>query len=171
MSVSQPPTGKMPGRVVLERIYSFSASHRYYRPEWSPARNLEVFGKCANSPAHGHNYRLTIEVSGAVDRETGFAVNLPELDDIVRGAVVSRLDHAHINDAVPGFGAGGEIPTTENLVLWIAGEIAQRLPEANSLESVRLAEDDRLASKWTRWPGEQEMKRTGKEETSKGKAQ
>ena len=150
MSVSQPLAGKMPGSMVLERIYAFSSSHRYYRPEWSAERNRSTFGRCANAPAHGHNYRLTIEVSGAIDPATGFVVNLPALDDLVRAAVVERLDHAHINDAVPEFAAGGEIPTTENLVLWIAGELAAGLPAANRLESVRLAEDDRLASKWTR---------------------
>ena len=150
MSVSQPLAGRAPGAVVLERIYAFSSSHRYYRPEWSDERNRAIFGRCANAPAHGHNYRLKIEVSGAVDRTTGFAVNLPELDELVRAAVVDRLDHAHINDAVPEFAPGGEIPTTENLVLWIAGELAAGLPAANRLESVQLAEDDRLASKWTR---------------------
>ena len=150
MSVSQPLGGRTPGVVVLERTYAFSSSHRYFRPEWSPERNLAVFGKCSNFPAHGHNYKLTVEVSGAVDRETGFAVNLPELDGLVRAVVVDRLDHAHINDAVPEFAAGEEIPTTENLAVWIAGEIATHLPQANRLESVRLAEDDRLASKWTR---------------------
>jgi 6-pyruvoyltetrahydropterin/6-carboxytetrahydropterin synthase len=150
MSVSQPLAGKTPGGVVLERIYAFSSSHRYHRPEWSEGENRAVFGRCANAPAHGHNYRLTIEVSGAIDRQTGFAVNLPALDELVRTAVVDRLDHAHINDAVADFAPGGEIPTTENLVLWIARELAEGLPAANRLESVHLAEDDRLASKWTR---------------------
>ncbi len=150
MSVSQPLAGKMPGTVVLERTYAFSASHRYFRDEWSAEANRQVFGRCANAPAHGHNYRLTVEVSGEIDRETGFLVNLPALDQLVRSAIVDRLDHAHVNEAVPDFGPGGEIPTTENLVVWIAAELAAGLPAANRLESVRLAEDDRLASKWSR---------------------
>ncbi len=150
MSVSQPLASRTPGVVVLERTYAFSSSHRYYRPEWTPEENQTVFGRCANAPAHGHNYRLSVEVSGPVDRATGFVVDLPALDALVRTAIVQRLDHAHINDAVAEFAPGEEIPTTENLVVWIAGEIAANLPQANRLESVRLAEDDRLASKWTR---------------------
>ena len=153
MSVSQPLAGRTPGSVVLERTYAFSSSHRYHRPAWSEEENRAAFGHCANAPAHGHNYRLTIEVSGPVDPKTSFAANLPALDRLVRSAVVDRLDHAHINDAVPEFAPGGEIPTTENLVLWIASELAAGLPAANRLESVRLAEDDRLASKWTRHAG------------------
>jgi 6-pyruvoyltetrahydropterin/6-carboxytetrahydropterin synthase len=149
MSVSQPLAGKLPGSVVLVRSYAFSSSHRYHRAEWTPEVNRATFGRCANAPAHGHNYRLTVEVSGSIDRSTGFVVDLPALDALVRTAVVDRLDHAHINDAVPAFAEGGEIPTTENLVLWIAAELAAGLPPANRLESVHLAEDDRLASKWT----------------------
>ena len=150
MSVSQPLASRTSGVVVLERTYAFSASHRYYRPEWTPERNQAVFGERAHVAAPWHHLQLTVEISGTVDRETGFAVNLPELDDLVRAVVVHRLDHAHINDAVAAFAPGGEIPTTENLVVWIAGEIRARLPAANRLESVRLAEDDRLASKWSR---------------------
>ncbi len=153
MSVSQPLALRMPGVVVVERTYAFSSSHRYFRPEWTDEENRQLFGRCANAPAHGHNYRLTVEVSGAVDRSTGFSVDLPALDDLVRTAVVERLDHAHINDAVAEFAPGGEIPTTENLVVWIAAELASRLPETHRLEGVRLAEDDRLASRWTRRAG------------------
>ncbi len=150
MSVSQPLAGRMPGVVILERIYNFSASHRYWRPEWTEEANRAVFGRCANSPAHGHNYRLTVAVGGRGPRQPGCASARPALAAVGRARVVERLDHAHINDAVPEFASGGEIPTTENLVVWIAGELAAGLPAANRLESVRLAEDDRLASKWTR---------------------
>lgn len=161
-SVSQHRGGSPTTRLVLERSYNFSASHRYYRPEWSAEKNAAVFGKCANFPAHGHNYRLTIWVAGELDPATGFLVNLPQLDALVQSAVIARLDHAHVNDAVAEFGPGGKIPTTENLVSWIAGEIAAGLPEASRLESARLAEDDRLASRWTR--KEEEEEATGPQE-------
>ena len=150
MSVSQPLLRKIPGRLVLERSYSFSASHRYFRPDWPAERNRETFGRCANAPAHGHNYRLTVRVSGSVDRSTGFMVNLPELDALVEERIVRRLDHAHVNDALLEFGPGGEIPTTENLVAWIVGELDACLRADSRLEQVRLAEDERLASIWER---------------------
>lgn len=134
--------------VALERTYSFAASHLYRRPEWSDSENFARFGKCSIPPAHGHNYRLTIRVLGEVDRNTGFAVDLPALDRLVRGAVIDRLDHRHINDAVAEFGPGREIPTTERLVRWIAAELAPGLPPGCRLAEVRLAEDERLASIW-----------------------
>jgi len=135
--------------VVLERSYSFSASHLYRRPDWSEERNNERFGRCAIAPAHGHNYRLTVRVAGTIDVETGFAIDLPLLDRLVRSTVVDRLDHRHINEAIEEFGPGRKIPTTENLVEWIGAEIRTRLSPGNRLMEIRLAEDDRLASIWT----------------------
>ena len=95
--------------IALERSYSFASSHLYRRPEWSEERNVRTFGKCANLPAHGYNYRLTLLVAsdGGIDPETGFAFDLVALDELVRKRIVSRLDHRHINDAVPDrFGVG-----------------------------------------------------------------
>jgi len=150
MSVSQPIDAGALGILLLERSYAFSASHRYYRPEWTQERNQVVFGRCANFPAHGHNYRLTVRVSGPLDPETGFAVDLAALDGLVRTAILERLDHAHVNEALAEFTPGGAIPTTENLTLWIAGQLAAALPGSSVLEEVRLAEDDRLAAVWRR---------------------
>ncbi len=133
--------------IALERSYSFAASHVYRRPEWSDERNVLTFGKCANLPAHGHNYRLTIRVSGEVDPETGFAVVLPVLDDLVRKLVVDRLDHRHVNDSVSErFGPGRLIPTSENLAIWIAEILSSSLPVGVRLVEVRVGEDDRLGA-------------------------
>jgi len=133
--------------IALERSYSFAASHLYRRPEWSEERNVRTFGKCANLPAHGHNYRLTVLVSGEVDPETGFAVDLPTLDDLVRRLVVDRLDHRHVNDSVAErFGPGRQIPTSENLAIWIAEVLSGSLPDGVRLVEVRVGEDDRLGA-------------------------
>ena len=135
--------------ILFERSYAFSSSHLYWRPEWSPERNAEVFGKCALRPAHGHNYRLTVRVSGDPDPETGFVVDLARLDEIVRVHVLERLDHRHINEALPEFGEGGLIPTSENLVAWIAATLQAAL-SANPVEEIQLLEDSRLGAIWRR---------------------
>jgi 6-pyruvoyltetrahydropterin/6-carboxytetrahydropterin synthase len=135
--------------IELERTYRFSASHRYARPEWSDEENLERFGRCSWAPGHGHNYRLTLWVEGALDPLTGFVVDLAVLDDLVHRLVLERLDHRHVNDALPEFGAGGAIPTSENLASWIAARIVPELPRGTTLRRLRLAEDDDLASLWS----------------------
>ncbi len=135
--------------VTLERKYRFSSSHQYYRPDWSPEENHARFGKCANAPGHGHNYRLIVRVLGEVDPRTGFLIDLPALDAAVDRHVLQALDHQHINHAVAEFAPGARIPSSEELVGWIAERIAPALPAGVCLTSVRLEEDSDLAAEWS----------------------
>ena len=134
--------------VRLERRYRFSASHLYHRPEWSDDENRRRFGLCANQPGHGHNYRLWVSVRGEVDPRTGFVVDLGELDAVVRRAVIDRLDHQHLNHAIAEFAEGAAIPTSENLIEWIAARLGAALPAGVGLVGLRLAEDEDLAAEW-----------------------
>lgn len=132
----------------LLRRYSFSASHLYRRPEWSEEQNRREFGACANLPGHGHNYRLWVEVSGSPRAETGFVMGLDALDRVVREHVIARVDHQHLNHALPEFAAGGSIPSCENLVLWIKAHLEGFLPEGATLVALRLYEDETLGAEW-----------------------
>jgi 6-pyruvoyltetrahydropterin/6-carboxytetrahydropterin synthase len=130
-------------KVRLERRFRFSASHLYRRPDWSEEENRARFGKCANLPGHGHNYRLFVTVEGEVDPRTGFIIDLGALDSLVSERVVDCLDHQHLNSALPEFGEGGKIPSSENLVLWILAQL-----EALPVVKLRLEEDEDLAAEW-----------------------
>lgn len=132
----------------LERRYRFSASHLYRRPDWSEDENRQRFGKCANLPGHGHNYRLYVTVTGEVDPETGFLIDLSELDRVVTGRIVERLDHQHLNAALPEFADGKAIPSSENIVRWIYGELTDALPFGVRIVRLRLEEDEDLAAEW-----------------------
>jgi 6-pyruvoyltetrahydropterin/6-carboxytetrahydropterin synthase len=130
-------------KVRLERRFRFSASHLYRRPDWSEEENRARFGKCTNLPGHGHNYRLFVTVEGEVDPGTGFIIDLGHLDRQVGKKVIDRLDHQHLNAALPDFGEGGKIPSSENLILWILAQL-QDLP----VVKLRLEEDEDLAAEW-----------------------
>ena len=136
-------------KITLERRYRFSASHLYRRQDWSEAENRARFGKCANLPGHGHNYRLYVPVSGEIDPQPGFVVDLGALDALVQERVVERLDHQHLNAALPEFGEEGAIPSSENLVRWVHGQLADRLPSGSRLDRLRLEENEDLAAEWT----------------------
>jgi 6-pyruvoyltetrahydropterin/6-carboxytetrahydropterin synthase len=136
-------------KIALERRYRFSASHLYRRPEWSEAENRARFGKCANLPGHGHNYRLYVTVRGEVDPVSGFVADLGRLDGLVQERVLDRLDHQHLNAALPEFGEGGAIPSSENLVRWIRDQLAEGLPAGSELARLRLEEDEDLAAEWS----------------------
>ncbi len=68
-------------------------------------------------------------------------MDLTALDAILAAEVSSRFDHRHINKAVPEFGPGGAIPTTENLAAYILEAVDPRLPRGVCVHRVRVQED------------------------------
>lgn len=137
-----------PGVLLLRRSYRFSAAHCYRRPDWSEEENWKRFGRCSLEPGHGHDYRLTLEIRGEVDPATGFLVPLEVLDAIVSRRVLDRVDHRHLNVHLERFRPGGEIPSTENLLLWIVEQVADSLPTGVVLQRARLEESEDLGAAW-----------------------
>ena len=125
--------------LTLTRRYTFSSGHRLCRPEWSDARNVEVYGRCANPAGHGHNYRLYVTVTGPLDPATGMLADLPQLDRTVAEEVLSRLDHRFLNHEVAEF--RDVVPTSENLCRQIGRWLAPRLSPAR-LVRITLYETD-----------------------------
>ncbi len=89
-------TSTQPEIVTVCRKTHFNATHRLHNPNWTDARNELVFGKCNNENYHGHNYDLIVRVTGPVDPETGYVIDLKVLNDIVRQHVVERYDHKNL---------------------------------------------------------------------------
>ena len=125
----------------LTKSFEFSSSHRYYRPEWSEAENLRVFGKCAYPNGHGHNYLLEVTIQGPIDPVTGMVMNLVDIKAAV-GEVLADFDHKHLNEDLDYF--RDRIPTTENLAMTLWDLIGSRLPNGARLAGVRLHEDEDL---------------------------
>ena len=136
-------------RVRITRRLHFSAAHRLARPEWSDDRNSRVFGDCANANWHGHNYDLEVTVSGPVDADTGYVMDLKDLKDLVNRHVVDDLDHRNLNLDVPWL--EGVIPSTENLVVSIWERIAPLIPPPAKLDRLVLRETPRH---WVEYSGE-----------------
>lgn len=109
--------------VHITRRERFSAAHRLGHPEWSEARNLEVFGKCANPNWHGHNYVLWVTVKAEVSKETGFVVNLKLLSRLMHEHVIDLVDHKNLDLDVPFMKGVGS--TTENLAVAIWQQLAK----------------------------------------------
>lgn len=102
-------------KVTVCREAHFNAAHRLHNPEWSDARNQSVFGKCNNPNYHGHNYDLIVKVSGPVDPETGYVVDMKWLSDIVEEEIEQRFDHKNLNLDTLEFKHLN--PTAENIVV------------------------------------------------------
>ena len=120
------------------RRYTISASHRLHTDALTAEENRATYGKCNNPHGHGHNYVLEVMIAGAVDPETGMVVNMAALDEVVRGLVVDRFDHANLN-LDPLF--VNRVPTTENLSRAVFALLKDALP-AGELERVRVEETE-----------------------------
>lgn len=125
-------------RSTLTKRIEFSASHRYFKPEWDEERNRRVFGPCFQE--HGHNYLLEVTLGGQVDPVTGMIINLYDLKRIVTD-VLEEFDHKHLNFDTPYFER--LVPTTENLALVLWRKFRQR-PETRDIASIRLCEGENL---------------------------
>ncbi|MFN5214457.1 MAG: 6-carboxytetrahydropterin synthase, partial [Bacteroidota bacterium] len=69
--------------VSVIRRANFNAAHRLYRSDWSYEKNNAVFGLCNNPNYHGHNYTLEVKVTGAVNPETGYVMDLKDLKQFI----------------------------------------------------------------------------------------
>ncbi len=130
--------------VSLTRTVGFRAVHRFYRADWTEARNREVYGPLGDPPGHPHDYRCAVTVSGPIDDRMGMVVDLVELDRILQEEVVARLDGKHLNEDVPGLGYDRMLPTCEAIAIDVYRRIASRLPRGVTLERVRIMEDPTL---------------------------
>ncbi|MFT7072208.1 6-pyruvoyl trahydropterin synthase family protein [Patiriisocius sp. Uisw_017] len=118
----------------------FNAAHRLFRPDWSDEKNLEVFGKCSNPLYHGHNYDLEVGITGDVDPETGFLIDLKILKEIIKEEVEDAFDHKNLNKEVPVFRE--LIPTVENIAIEIYNRILKRVGVSYKV-SIKLYETPR----------------------------
>lgn len=98
--------------VLISKKFEFSASHRYWRNDWSEEKNNQVFGLCTSPHGHGHNYELHVTISGRVDPDTGMIINLSDLKKYIN-VVLEKFDHKYLNLDTPYF--HDMIPTTENI--------------------------------------------------------
>jgi 6-pyruvoyltetrahydropterin/6-carboxytetrahydropterin synthase len=99
--------------VELAKEFTFEAAHRL--PRVAPGH------KCGR--LHGHSFRLVVRVGGPVSPDTGWLIDFSIIGDTVKERIVARLDHYYLNE-IPGL----DNPTSENLAVWIWGELAPLLP-------------------------------------------
>lgn len=121
-------------RVKVSRKANFNAAHRLYRPDWSFEKNETVFGKCNNPNYHGHNYDLIVSVTGEIDPETGYVMDLKVLKDLIKHEVEDALDHKNLNMDVPEF--ENLNPTAENIAVVVWNKLRKHIAETKDLEVI-----------------------------------
>jgi 6-pyruvoyltetrahydropterin/6-carboxytetrahydropterin synthase len=131
----------------LTRRVSFTATHRYWRSDWSDVRNEQRFG--AATVPHAHDYACDVTVRGPIDEETGMLVDLGMLDRALDREVRSRFHGKSISVQVPEFADGKLIPTCENLARFIFERLAASLTGSARLASVIVREDATISAEFT----------------------
>lgn len=119
-------------RVTISRVAHFNAAHRLYRKDWTDEQNNAVFGKCNNPNFHGHNYELIVGITGAIDPDTGYVMDIKVLKDIINDEVEVPFDHKNLNLDVPDFADLN--PTAENIAVVIWNRIRRRVASDKDIE-------------------------------------
>ena len=119
-------------KVTVSRKAHFNAAHRLYRKDWSDEKNNDVFGKCNNPNFHGHNYELIVSVTGEIDQETGYVIDIKVLKDIIKAEIEDAFDHKNLNLEVPEFEQLN--PTAENIAVVIYNKLKLKLDQDLDLE-------------------------------------
>ena len=136
----------------ITKQYKFCAAHRYWNSNWSDRKNQKVFGDDVN--LHGHNYFLDVTISGPIDIESGFIINLSILNDLVKDNVIKILDHQQIEKDIKWF--ENRQPSTENMVVFIWEQIVNHILPPAKLHSIRLQETPTI---FTEYYGPKDEKR------------
>jgi 6-pyruvoyltetrahydropterin/6-carboxytetrahydropterin synthase len=131
----------------LTRRVSFTATHRYWRSDWSAVRNEQTFGG-ATVP-HAHDYACDVTVRGKIDDQTGMLIDLGMLDSTLDREVRARFHGKSISVQVPEFQDGKLIPTCENLARFIFERLAAALGGSATLASVIVREDETISAEFT----------------------
>ncbi|MFN3757434.1 MAG: 6-pyruvoyl trahydropterin synthase family protein, partial [Flavobacterium sp.] len=97
-------------------------------------KNQQVFGKCNNPNFHGHNYELIVNVTGPIDPETGFVLDVKILSDLIKLHVEEAFDHKNLNLDCPEFADLN--PTAEYIAVVIWNKLRPHISESLALEVV-----------------------------------
>ncbi|MHA8052377.1 6-pyruvoyl trahydropterin synthase family protein [Aquirufa sp. Wall-65K1] len=127
-------------RVSVFRKEHFNAAHRLYNANWTDEKNQEVFGLCNNPNFHGHNYELIVQITGTINPETGYVIDMKEVSNLVQREIIKKFDHKNLNLDVPEFAHLN--PTAENIAYIIYQKIRAELATNLDLK-IRLYETER----------------------------
>lgn len=104
--------------ISVSRKTHFNAAHRLHVNSWSNEKNKAFFGLCNNENYHGHNYELIVTVTGDIDIETGYLMDMKVLKEIIKVEIEDKFDHKNLNLDTEEFKTVN--PTAENIavVIW-----------------------------------------------------
>ncbi len=132
--------------ISVSRKAHFNAAHRLHVAHWSDEQNKAYFGLCNNPNYHGHNYEVVVTVTGMLNTESGYLVDMKVLKDAIREEVEDRFDHKNLNLDTEEFAALN--PTAENIAIVIWQLLRKRIDRQLRLK-ITLYETERNYVEYT----------------------
>ena len=126
-------------KITVVRAEHFNAAHRLHNDNWSEEKQ-SFFGKCNNPNYHGHNYDLEVMVTGEIDPESGYLIDMKDLSDLIKKEVLEPFDHKNLNLDVKEFFQLN--PTAENIAVVIYNKLRSQLDKKFELK-IKLYETKR----------------------------
>ena len=127
-------------KITVVRAEHFNAAHRLHNDNWSDEKNKAFFGKCNNPNYHGHNYDLEVMVTGEIDPESGYLIDMKDLSDLIKKEVLDPFEHKNLNLDVKEFFQLN--PTAENIAVVIYNKLRAQLDKKFELK-IKLYETKR----------------------------
>ena len=141
-------------RVRVSKEFRFEMAHAL----------LNYDGLCRH--IHGHSYKLFVTIIGEPiedeqNKKLGMVMDFADLKTVVKGPIVDSLDHSLVihkdakqflpdtpSDMYDKVHLMDFQPTCENLVVYIANIVRERLPEGVELYSLKLYETATSYAEW-----------------------
>jgi len=141
-------------KVRVTKEFGFEMAHALWNYD-GPCRNV-----------HGHSYRLYVTVIGEpinsqTDPKHGMVIDFGDLKKIVETTIINKFDHSvvvskeaphhllqNIEQMFEKYDVMDYQPTCENLVVYFAGRLMEKLPENLKLFSLRLVETAKSYAEW-----------------------
>ena len=95
---------------------------------------------CNNNNYHGHNYELEGTITGTIDSESGYLIDLKYLGDLIENEIEIRFDHKNLNLDTVEF--KDLIPTAENIAIVIWRILREKIKKEHKIK-IRLHETSR----------------------------
>lgn len=121
--------------VTLTARIHISCARTLHFADISEVENRRLFGVDWSPESLGGNLVIEASVCGMPEPVSGMLINPPDLEQMLK-KVAAPLDHRELNGEI--FNARGEVPSLENIGLWLAGELDKVLPPALTLQRMRV---------------------------------
>ena len=93
------------------------------------------------SKMHGHTFKIIVEIDDSINEQTGFVMDIYDLDVIVNDKIIKVIDHKILNDI-----KGLENPSSEYLSIWIWSKLIVYIP---ILSEITVSEDNGTGIKYS----------------------